>query len=119
GCQDKKSEKADVSDVTNHVSVIIDDLLWNGEIGDSIRQKLALPVVGLPQEEPLFTLNQYPLKLLEGYMNNRSILVVKKGPRHFEIKHDEHTVPQTVIYLSGRNTTDIIDVLEKNSDKII
>jgi hypothetical protein len=34
-------------------SVVIDDQLWNGEIGDSIRNKFASPVIGLPQEEPL------------------------------------------------------------------
>ena len=43
---------------TNTISVIIDDQLWNGEIGDSIRNKFASPVIGLPQEEPLFTINQ-------------------------------------------------------------
>ncbi len=118
-CQ-KKSAKDEDADVTNHVSVIIDDLLWNGEIGDTIRQKLASPVIGLPQEEPLFTLNQYPLKLLEGYMNSRSILLIKKGPRQqFLIKHDQYTAPQTVMYISGRNTSEIIDVIEKNSLRII
>jgi hypothetical protein len=35
-------------------------------VGDSIRNKFASPVLGLPQEEPIFLLNQYPVKLLEG-----------------------------------------------------
>jgi hypothetical protein len=34
----------------NNISVIIDQQ-WNGEIGDSIRNKFASPVIGLPQEE--------------------------------------------------------------------
>jgi hypothetical protein len=29
------------------------DQLWN-EVGDSIRNKFASPVLGLPQEEPIF-----------------------------------------------------------------
>jgi hypothetical protein len=33
----------------NNISVIIDEQ-WNGEIGDSIRNKFASPVIGLPQE---------------------------------------------------------------------
>lgn len=41
----------------NTISVIIDDKLWNREIGDSIRNKFASPVIGLPEEEPLFTIN--------------------------------------------------------------
>jgi hypothetical protein len=50
----------------NSISVVIDDQLWNGEIGDSIRNKFASAVIGLPQEEPLFTINQYPVKIMEG-----------------------------------------------------
>ncbi|WP_445721109.1 DUF4837 family protein, partial [Flavobacterium sp.] len=64
----------------NNVSIIIDDNLWNGEIGDSIRKKFAAPVDGLPQEEPLFTLNQYPTKVFEGFVRkSRNIIIVKKG----------------------------------------
>ena len=66
----------------NSISVIIDDQLWNGEVGDSIRNKFASPVIGLPQEEPLFTINQYPVKLMEGFMtDNRNIIVVKKSKK--------------------------------------
>ena len=42
----------------NTISVIIDDQLWNGEVGDSIRNKFASAVIGLTEEEPLFTINQ-------------------------------------------------------------
>jgi hypothetical protein len=76
-----KEEKTEsqTSGKTNQVAVIIDDQLWNGEVGDSLRNKFASPVLGLPQEEPIFTLNQYPVKLLEGFMSNsRNIIVVKK-----------------------------------------
>jgi len=66
----------------NNVSIIIDDNLWNGEIGDSIRKKFAAPVDGLPQEEPLFTLNQYPTKVFEGFVRkSRNIIIVKKRKR--------------------------------------
>jgi len=59
--------------------VVIDDKLWNGEIGDSIRNKFATPVIGLPQEEPLFTINQYPNRHLDGTLTNcRNIIVIKK-----------------------------------------
>jgi hypothetical protein len=42
---EKLQEKSNIS--------VIDDQQWNGEIGDSIRNKFASPVIGLPQEEPL------------------------------------------------------------------
>ncbi len=104
-----------------HISVIIDDQLWNGEVGDSIRNKFASPVTGLPQEEPLFTINQYPVKLLEGFMtNSRNIIVVKRAPeKQFKIVCNEFAKPQNVIHISGRNVDEIVDILEKNASEII
>jgi hypothetical protein len=105
----------------NTISVIIDDQLWNGEIGDTIRNKFASPVVGLPQEEPLFTINQYPVKLLEGFMtDSRNIIVVKKEERtKFEIKKNQYASPQNVFHISGKTADDIIAIIEKNRPEII
>ena len=79
-CSFKKDKLTDVSSAAiNTISVIIDDQLWNSEIGDSIRNKFASPVLGLPQEEPLFSINQYPVKLFEGFStDSRNIIIVKK-----------------------------------------
>ncbi|WP_338406995.1 DUF4837 family protein [uncultured Flavobacterium sp.] len=105
----------------NIISVIIDDQLWNGEIGDSIRNKFASPVIGLPQEEPLFTINQYPVKLMEGFMtDSRTIIVVKKEDKNkFEIKKDQYASPQTVFHISGKSGAEILKIIEKNTPKII
>jgi hypothetical protein len=105
----------------NTISVIIDDQLWNGEIGDSIRNKFASPVIGLPQEEPLFTINQYPAKLMEGFMtDSRTIIVVKKaGKNKFEIKKNQYASPQNVFHISGKTSADILEIIEKNAPKII
>lgn len=54
---DKKAILTELNGKINNVSIIIDENLWNGEIGDTLRKKFAAPVDGLPQEEPLFTLN--------------------------------------------------------------
>lgn len=105
----------------NSISVIIDDQLWNGEVGDSIRNKFAAPVIGLPQEEPLFTINQYPVKLMEGFMtDNRNIIVVKKGNKNkFVVKEDQYAAPQNVFHITGKTATDIVNVLENNTPQVI
>lgn len=105
----------------NTISVIIDDQLWNGEIGDSIRNKFASPVIGLPQEEPLFTINQYPVRLMEGFMSDsRTIIVVKKDTKNkFELKKNQYASPQNVFHISGKTNTDILEIIEKNSPQII
>ena len=106
---------------TNTISVIIDDQLWNGEIGESIRNKFASPVIGLPQEEPLFTINQYPVKLMEGFMtDSRTIIVVKKENKtQFEIKKNQYAAPQNVFHISGKTNGDILEIIEKNTPQII
>ena len=105
----------------NTISVIIDNQLWNGEIGDRIRNKFASPVIGLPQEEPLFTINQYPAKLMEGFItDSRTIIVVKKEDKNqFVIKKNQYATPQTVFHISGKTSDAILEIIEKNTPKII
>ena len=105
----------------NTISVIIDDQLWNGEVGDSIRNKFASPVIGLTEEEPLFTINQYPAKLMEGFMTDgRTIIVIKiEEKNEFLIKKNQYASPQNVFHISGKTSADILKIIEKNAPKII
>ena len=102
------------------ISIIIDDQLWYGEVGDSIRNKFASPVLGLTQEEPLFTINQYPARLLEGFVtDSRSIIVVKKATTDkFEITHSK-SLPHNTFRIYGKSVDDIICSIELNSAQII
>ncbi|MFW0736717.1 DUF4837 family protein [Flavobacterium sp. T12S277] len=117
-----KNDKQDepVSGKTNTISVIIDDQLWYGEVGDSIRNKFASPVLGLTQEEPLFTINQYPARLLEGFVtDSRSIIVVKKATADkFEVTHSR-SLPHNTFRIYGKSVDDIICSIELNSAQII
>ena len=105
----------------NTVTIIINDMLWNGEIGDSLRKKLAAPVDGLPQEEPLFTINQYPIKALDGSKNtSRNIIIIKKEDRsNFDFKTNEFAKPQNVVHISGHSTEEILAHIQVNAEEII
>ena len=119
--KDNESLERKTSGKINTISVIIDDQLWNADVGDSIRNKFASPVIGLPQEEPLFNINQYPVKLLEGFMTDtRAIIVVKKGEiNKFQIVKDQYASPQNVFHISGKTSLDIIASLEKHAPQMI
>lgn len=106
---------------TNLVTVIIEDALWNGEVGDSIRKKLTSTIEGLPQEEPLFSLIQHTDRSGDDHFcRNRNIIIVEKSiDNFFEIRSNDFALNQSVIYLAGKNTSEIIQLLEKNSDSII
>ena len=66
GCGQNSNEKKtaylpDSVGGINGLQVVIAEDLWRGPVGDTIRSIFASPVPGLPQEEPLFTLNHLPL----------------------------------------------------------
>jgi hypothetical protein len=105
----------------NTISVVIDNQLWNGTIGDSIRNKFASPVEGLSKEEPQFNVNQYPIHVMEGFVTkSRTIIVVKIGNENcFEINKNEYASPQNVIHINGKTISDILDIIEKRTTQII
>ncbi|BDU24101.1 MULTISPECIES: DUF4837 family protein [unclassified Flavobacterium] len=119
-CFKGEKQNDSVSGKTNTISIIIDDQLWYGEVGDSIRNKFASPVLGLTQEEPLFTINQYPARLLEGFVtDSRSIIVVKKtASDKFEIIRSK-ALPHNTFRIYGKSVDDIICSIELNSPEII
>ncbi|NMH25838.1 DUF4837 family protein [Flavobacterium solisilvae] len=121
-CQKKTDtlNQENASDI-NTISVIIDDQLWNSEVGDSIRNKFASPVLGLPQEEPLFTIKQFPLKLFEGFSTgSRNMIIVKKNDKNlFQIKANEFAETQNSFHISGKSTNEILFLLEKHFAEII
>lgn len=118
---DKKAILPESNGKMNNVSFFIDENLWNGEIGDSIRKKFAAPVDGLPQEEPLFNLNQYPTKIFEGFARkSRNIVFISKGTESsYVAKNDQYAKPQKVFFISGKNNDEILKILEEKSAEII
>lgn len=105
----------------NQVAVLIDDQLWNGEVGDTLRNTLAAPFLGLPQEEPVLALNQFPAKLLEGFTSNsRNIIIIKREDKsQFRIQENEFANPQTVVHISGRSVQELLDSIKSNDSLII
>ena len=105
----------------NTLSIIISDQLWNGEVGDSLRKKFAAPVDGLPQEEPLFTINQYPVKFLDGFRSlSRNIIIIRKEEKnYFRLVKNEFAQPQNVVHISGNSVAEILEHVEKNADMMV
>lgn len=105
----------------NEIAIVIDDVMWSGEVGDSLRKKLAYSVDGLPQEEPIFSINQYSPRIFEGTVTqSRNIIVVSKGLNK-EFKHVENKFakPQNVFYITGYSIHEILDLIETHSETLI
>lgn len=124
-CKESDSEKKallpESNAKINNVSIIIDESMWEGVLGDSIRKKFAAPVDGLPQEEPLFTLNQYPSKIFEGFVRkSRNVIVFQKSNESgYAHKVNQFARPQEVFYIFGKDNDEIISILESKSNEII
>ena len=51
----------------NNISVVINDELWEGAVGEVIRENFGRPIYGLPQIEPIFSLSHIPSKVFSGF----------------------------------------------------
>lgn len=122
-CNDSKGQRVIPSSNgnINNLLVVVDNLLWDDNVGENIRDVLTAPVVALSQDEPLFSLNQMPPQVFDGFATkSRIILKIEKGGEAgTEIKNDVYARPQTVVVVSGKTDQDIKDQLEQNSDEII
>jgi hypothetical protein len=105
----------------NTLQVITENDLWNGDVGEEIRKYFAAPVDGLPQEEPLFSMNQMPPSTYTDFARKyRTFLHVTIGDSAaVSIKKNPYAKPQTGAFVVGRSKDEIIQLLEENHQRII
>lgn len=105
----------------NTLLVVVDNLLWDDSVGETIRNVFTAPVPALTQDEPLFSLSQMPSSVFDGFATkNRIILKIEKGGEAgMTILHEVYARPQTVVVVSGKTDQEINDLLETNGEEII
>lgn len=122
-CEKKTSQRilTDSFGNTNELTIVVDNDLWEGSLGDSIRTILAAPVDGLPREEPIFTLNQIPPSVFNNYATQGRIILKIENEGGNEIKYmkDVFATPQRLILVRGNTNQEIVDLIKENGNKII
>lgn len=105
----------------NSLVAVIDNELWKGSVGDSIRKHFAAPVVGMPMDEPLFTIDQIDPKFFTGSIRNtRSVLyVMKDSLNKAHIKTDMYATPQRVGVIKGTTEAEIVEKIDTKANEII
>lgn len=105
----------------NNVSIVLENDHWEGFIGEALRNTLAAPVDGLPQEEPLFSLNQMPPEAFTGFVRkNRLFIKIDEGKEaNFRIFNETFAKPQTGVLITGQNNDEIVEQIYANADEII
>lgn len=104
----------------NNISVVINDELWDGTVGEVIRESLSRPIYGLPQIEPVFSLNHIPSKIFSGFATkSRTILKIdiseKEGLSSFK---NSYASPQRIIQVTGKTPEKIISIIKENLNSI-
>ena len=104
----------------NNVSVVSSNELWDGAVGDVIRENFGRPIYGLPQIEPVFSLSHIPSKVFSGFATkSRTILKVdiaeKEGVFNFK---NTYASPQRIIQITGKSTDNIIEIINENPNSI-
>lgn len=120
-CKEEKVILPTSSGNINNLTVVIENSLWKGDVGESVREHFARNVRGLPQQEPLFTLDQISPDLFKGFVRKgRIFLQVRKSPQAgIGILIDSFARPQTGVLVTAPSEKEIIDILNENSEKII
>lgn len=122
-CDDKNEQRyvSKSSGDINSIVVVADNVIWENQVGDAIRNVLAAPVEGLSKEEPHFTMSQMPTQVFSGFARkNRTVLKIEKGKEAgTKIATDAYARPQTMVVISGQTNKEIIDQLNTNAEKII
>ncbi|MAU63453.1 MAG: DUF4837 domain-containing protein [Flavobacteriaceae bacterium] len=120
-CQNNKTVyKPESSGNINTVTVVIENSLWNSSVGEAIRDAFASEFIGLPQQEPIFSLKQIPLSVFSDFARqSRNILIVQKTKKDtFMLLRDQFAKPQIVGRFLGSNEEKIIDKIKNNKKNI-
>ena len=119
-----KSDKITLVDSTgriNNVLVVMNNEDWEGRVGDSLRQILAQPLPGLPQEEFPFTVNQVdPITFNSLFKRNRNILFIGVDTlKHFYSNTNLYANPQLTLTILGRDKDELIENMMSHSDELV
>lgn len=105
----------------NSVTVLIPESLWNGKVGETIREKFAAPIVGLHDCESVFTLmpihtNYFPTDAKV----SRNILIIsssfKTQTTHVKNKYTEN---QHIYTIQGKNQEILLKQLQNAAKEIM
>ena len=122
GCDSAVTAYKPVSSGKIHaISVVIDNKLWNESPGKELQKVFSSEFLGLPQQEPLFTLNQIPPSIFTDFTReSRNIIVISKSKKDTAyIESNKFASPQKIVYIKGNTKKNILKQINKISQKAI
>ncbi len=105
----------------NHILIVIKNSDWQGEVGDALRDIITTPIVGLPQDENQFSINQISPKTFNSlFKRNRNIMFVGYDSiSNFYTNSNIYASPQTTLTILGKNKKDLIENIKAHKNELI
>jgi len=123
-CGDDVPFHKNITGKAGEVLFVVSDNTWKGEVGKAIKDIFMSPQVSLPQEEPLFNVAQVPHKAFNGLLEaHRNIVLVEISSSVDSASvtyiDNKWAYPQSVISIKASSSESFLEVLHRNSDKIV
>lgn len=122
-CQDtpEKKYKPQSIGAINTVAVVMDNRLWEGAVGDKVREYFAAPLIGLTWDEPRFSLEHMPPSVFRGpTRHRRAVLYVSRDSVNgAQIQDDLYATPQRVGVIKGDTDSMLINAIESHAERIM
>ena len=101
--------------------VVMEDGLWQGAVGDHVRDVFAQPALGLSPIQPIFSLTQVPPQVFKGAVkHSRSILFIEQDTISLgHVKSNVYASPQRVAVVKGANYNELVANIDAVADKAI
>lgn len=108
----------------NEILVVIGEDTWDGKPGELIRNTLAQPQIGLPQEEPVFGLiNVAPSAFKKIFKTTRNIIQITISSTvttpEVLMKDDVWASPQATVEIKAKDADQFEQLFNENSNKIL
>lgn len=123
-CKESEEErKAILSDSVgniNNLQVVIENDLWNGSVGEAVREVFAALVDGLPQDEPVFSISQLPPQAFGGFTQKQRIFlfIQKENETNFRAATNYYAKPQRGYFISAPTNEEIIALIKEKGEEM-
>ncbi len=105
----------------NTLQIVTSNQLWNDSVGDIIRERFAAPTPGLPQDEPLFSMNQMPPEVYSGFARKyRLFIKATLGEKDtIAIRKNPYAKPQVGAFITAKTPEGLVSLIKDNSERIV
>ena len=110
GCQNQTNKDLafvpESSGNLNHITVVMPETDWKGELGAVVREELQQIYEGLPIDEPQYSINYLNPKTFTGFARqSRNVVWFQKGDNPaFQLAQNQFARPQILANVSGENS---------------